>query len=77
MDLRDLADMGNGDLNRCVSSRLTCPAMRPFRPKLARLRAGGVIVVVDLPGHEASRAELGCEQQLVPRAGAWKIEPLN
>jgi len=44
---------------------------------VTRLRAGGIIVVVELPGHEANRAELGCEQQLVSRAGTWKLEPLK
>ena len=55
----------------------------PYRPgdaglqaEVARLRAGGIMVVVELPGHEANRAELDCEQQLVSRAGAWKVERL-
>jgi ATP phosphoribosyltransferase regulatory subunit len=77
MDLRDLADMGNGDLR-------PMRVLAPYRPgdaglqaEVARLRAGGIIVVVELPGHEANRVELGCEQQLVSRDGAWKLEPLN
>jgi len=44
---------------------------------VSRLRAGGIIVVVELPGHEANRVELDCEQQLVSRAGAWKLERLG
>ncbi|MEK6211136.1 MAG: ATP phosphoribosyltransferase regulatory subunit [Pseudomonadota bacterium] len=77
MDLRDLADMGNGDLR-------PMRVLAPYRPgdaglqaEVARLRAGGIIVVVELPGHEANRAELDCEQQLVSRAGAWKLERLG
>ena len=77
MDLRDLADMGNGDLR-------PTRVLAPYRPhdaglqaEVARLRAGGIIVVVELPGHEANRVELGCEQQLVSRAGAWKLERLG
>ncbi len=77
MDLRDLADMGNGDINPMRVLAPYLPGDAALQAEVARLRAGGVIVVVDLPGHEASRAELGCEQQLVPRAGAWKLEPLN
>jgi len=56
----------------------------PYRPgdaalqaEVARLRGSGVIVVVELPGHEAHRAELDCQQQLVWRAGAWKLGPLD
>ena len=77
MDLRDLADMGNGDINPMHVLAPYLPGDAALQAEVARLRAGGVIVVVDLPGHEASRTELGCEQQLVPRAGAWKLEPLN
>lgn len=77
MELRELAEIGDGDLR-------PMRVLAPYRPgdaaleaEVARLRAGGVIVVVDLPGHEADRAELDCEQQLVLRAGAWKLGPLN
>jgi len=77
IDLRELADMGNGDINPMRVLAPYLPGDADLQAEVARLRAGGVIVVVDLPGHEASRAELGCEQQLVPRAGAWKLEPLN
>ncbi|HEV8259682.1 MAG TPA: ATP phosphoribosyltransferase regulatory subunit [Burkholderiales bacterium] len=77
MDLRDLADMGNGDLN-------PMRVLAPYRPhdaglqaEVSRLRASGIIVVVELPGHEANRVELDCEQQLVSRAGAWKLERLG
>jgi len=44
---------------------------------VSRLRAGGILVVVELPGHEANRVELDCEQQLVSRAGVWKLERLG
>jgi ATP phosphoribosyltransferase regulatory subunit len=77
MDLRDLADMGNGDLN-------PMRVLAPYRPhdaglqaEVSRLRASGIIVVVELPGHEANRVELDCEQQLVSRAGAWTLERLG
>jgi ATP phosphoribosyltransferase regulatory subunit len=77
MELRELADMIGGDLK-------PMRVLAPYRPgdvalqaEVARLRAGGVIVVVELPGHEANRPELDCEQQLVSRAGAWKLGPLN
>jgi len=77
MDLRDLADMGNGDLRPMRVLALYRPGDAGLQVEVTRLRAGGIIVVVELPGHEANRAELGCEQQLVSRTGTWKLEPLK
>jgi len=77
VDLRDLADMGNGDLSPMRVLAPYRPGDAALQTEVARLRAGGIIVVVELPGHEANRAELACKQQLVSRAGAWKLEPLN
>jgi ATP phosphoribosyltransferase regulatory subunit len=77
IDLRDLADMGNSDLSPKRVLAPYRPGDAALQTEVARLRAGGIIVVVELPGHEANRAELDCEQQLVSRAGAWKLEPLN
>ena len=48
---------------RARSSRPTGPATQACSARIARLRARGEIVVVDLPGHEDTRAELGCEQR--------------
>ena len=74
MDLRELAQMANEEAG-------ALRVLAPYRPddatlqaEIARLRAGGTIVVQDLPGHEANRAELDCTQQLVERNGAWKLE---
>ncbi len=39
------------------------------------LRNAGEIVVVDLPGHEAHRSELGCDRQLVKQGNEWKVVP--
>ncbi len=44
--------------------------------KIDALRAAGEVVVVDLPGHEAHRAELNCNRRLVNRAGGWEVESL-
>lgn len=77
LDLRDLAQMvgGNGPPSRVLA---------PYRPddeglqkEIERLRGEGSVVVVDLPGHEASRQELGCDRQLILRSGAWKLEPMS
>jgi ATP phosphoribosyltransferase regulatory subunit len=44
--------------------------------RIAALRAEGEIVVLELPGQEAHRHELGCDRKLVYRDGAWQVEPL-
>jgi ATP phosphoribosyltransferase regulatory subunit len=76
MDLRDLADMADEEAR---PQRV----LAPYRPEeaalqaaIAQLRAGGTVVVLDLPGHEANRGELDCSQELVLRSGAWILEPL-
>lgn len=45
-----------------------------LRAAIDALRAAGEIVIVDLPGHDATRAELGCDRQLVERGGTWQVE---
>jgi ATP phosphoribosyltransferase regulatory subunit len=41
--------------------------------KVAELRAAGEVVIVDLPGHEAHRAELGCDRMLVKQDAGWTV----
>lgn len=38
-----------------------------------KLRAEGQVVIVDLPGHEGARAELGCDRELVKLNGGWQV----
>lgn len=44
--------------------------------KISELRAANEIVIVELPGHEAHRDELGCTRALVYRNGRWEVAPL-
>ncbi|WP_035382919.1 ATP phosphoribosyltransferase regulatory subunit [Ferriphaselus sp. R-1] len=44
---------------------------------IASLRAAGEIVVIDLLGAEAHRAELNCDRELVLRDGSWLIVELK
>ena len=49
-----------------------------LRDAIARLRAAGCIVIVELPGHEATRDALGCSRELVQRGTEWTtIERAN
>jgi ATP phosphoribosyltransferase regulatory subunit len=43
---------------------------------IAKLRAIGEIVVVELPGHEAHREELGCDRALINKEGIWEVVPV-
>jgi ATP phosphoribosyltransferase regulatory subunit len=47
-----------------------------LRAAIDGLRRQGEVVVPDLPGHAAHRAELGCDRQLVERKGKWEVEKL-
>jgi ATP phosphoribosyltransferase regulatory subunit len=44
-----------------------------LQEKIAQLRGAGNIVVVDLLGDAAHRAELGCDRELVQRDGVWVV----
>jgi ATP phosphoribosyltransferase regulatory subunit len=44
-----------------------------LQSKIAELRAGGEVVVVDLPGHEDHRTELGCDRALIKDRGQWDV----
>jgi ATP phosphoribosyltransferase regulatory subunit len=47
-----------------------------LRTTVERLRKGGETVIQELPGHEATRGELGCERRLVLRGRKWEVEGL-
>lgn len=77
LDLRDLAQMAGAD---GAPSRVLAPYQPDdagLRQEIERLRSEGFVVIVDLPGHEASRQELGCDRKLISRSGAWKLEPMS
>ena len=48
-----------------------------LRVEIARLRAGGEIVVVALPGHEGTWREVGCDRCLRRRDEQWIVEQLG
>ena len=77
MDLRELADMAGEESGPLRVLAPYLPADASLQAEIAKLRAGGAVVVPDLPGHEGNRAELDCSQQLVADAGAWKLEALG
>ena len=76
IDLRELAGAAAPSKPR---ERVLAPATRDAKlaRKVAALRARGVIVIEELPGHEDSRSELGCTRRLAKKAGAWVLVPLS
>ncbi|HKO88340.1 MAG TPA: ATP phosphoribosyltransferase regulatory subunit [Burkholderiales bacterium] len=73
LDLRDLARVA-------PAQKFPGAILAPYisdtalNERIAALRAAGEVVIVDLPGHEASRDELGCDRQLVSKNGTWEVK---
>ncbi|MCK0506822.1 ATP phosphoribosyltransferase regulatory subunit [Aromatoleum anaerobium] len=44
---------------------------------VAQLRSRGEVVMTELPGHEGSWNEAGCDRQLIRREGRWTVESLQ
>jgi ATP phosphoribosyltransferase regulatory subunit len=74
MDLRELAEMAREEARPVRILAPYLPGDAELQAEIAKLRAGGAVVVPDLPGHETNRAELDCSQQLVAAGGAWRLE---
>jgi ATP phosphoribosyltransferase regulatory subunit len=52
------------------------PADATLQKRILALRKAGDVVIVDLPGHEKARDELGCNRRLAQRNGKWIVEQL-
>jgi ATP phosphoribosyltransferase regulatory subunit len=76
MDLRRLAAIV-GTTPRAPAILAPCVEDEALDEEVARLRAAGEIVIADLPGHGASRAELGCDRVLESKGGRWTVVPLK
>jgi ATP phosphoribosyltransferase regulatory subunit len=72
MDLRQLTALAPGNGKRRA---ILAPDgdERGLRDAIAGLRAAGEVVVVDLPGHEGAREELGCDRKLEKVSGKWQV----
>ena len=75
MDLRELARIAPKGRER-GGIRAPYSRDRKLADAVAKLRRAGESVVVDLPGHGGSRAELGCDRALVKRGGRWTVKKL-
>ena len=75
MDLREIARVAPraARTGTILAPHSTDPGLHAA---VAALRARGEVVIVDLPGHESTRSELGCDRQLVLRGRKWEVEAL-
>jgi ATP phosphoribosyltransferase regulatory subunit len=77
IDLRSLAGAAAAENGR---ESILAPSSRgdaKLAALIERLRARGEVVIEDLPGHEKSRAELGCTRRLARKKGVWTIQPVK
>lgn len=76
LDLRELAlQVADPALPGSILARDS--GEQGFAEAVAGLRAAGESVTIELPGHEGTWREAGCDRRLVLRGGAWQVEPLQ
>jgi len=75
MDLRDLAQVAPA-MPDSVGIRAPHADDPVLAAQIERLRGGGEVVIVDLPGHEGCVAG-GCDRELARVDGQWQVRKLN
>ena len=76
MDLRILAELTQ---RAAGAGGILAPYVQDavLQDRIDNLRAQGEVVVVELPGSESHRRELGCERILVRQGDHWEVAALN
>lgn len=77
LDLREIAALRPPATARTCVLAPYVPADTALARRVGALRAAGTPVVIELPGHDRSQAELQCNKRLVRRAGRWVIEKVS
>jgi ATP phosphoribosyltransferase regulatory subunit len=72
MDLRQLAALSKEAPKR-KAILAPCIDDASLDEAIAGLRAKGEVVIVDLPGHEGAREELGCDRTMEKKDGKWRV----
>jgi len=72
MDLRQLAGLARREE---PGEKILAPALddASLKDAIAQLRAAGSVVIVEMPGTEAHRDELGCARKLEKKDGKWRV----
>jgi ATP phosphoribosyltransferase regulatory subunit len=76
IDLRRLASLAPPTPRR-AAILAPCVTDAALEAAVAKLREAGEIVIAELPGHRAARAELGCDRILESKDGRWQVVPLK
>jgi ATP phosphoribosyltransferase regulatory subunit len=76
MDLREIVAVAPAGEPRTAILAPYLPADAALQRRIATLRKAGDAVIVDLPGHDKARDELGCSRRLALRNGKWIVEPI-
>ena len=75
MDLREVVRVTPRPIQR-GAIRAPYASDAPLAAAIDSLRREGEVVIVELPGHDAARSELGCDRQLAKRGDKWEVEKL-
>jgi ATP phosphoribosyltransferase regulatory subunit len=72
MDQRQLAALAPRPRPR---ERILAPALddASLREAIAKLREAGSVVVVEMPGTDSHREEMGCDRKLEMKDGKWRV----
>ncbi len=74
LDLREIVAVAPAAETRAAVLAPYLPADAALQRRIAALRKAGDVVIVDLPGHDKARDELGCNRRLALRNGKWIVE---
>jgi ATP phosphoribosyltransferase regulatory subunit len=76
LDLRELAAAGS---NMQPGGAVLAPMGddSALKDEIARLRAAGTVVMLELPDHEECWREAGCDRRLESQNGVWHLVPLQ
>jgi len=77
MDLRELSSASPNGFEKAGVLAPYRPGDAALQRTVEALRMRGEVVVDDLPGHAATRNELGCNRRLEKRKGKWVLETLK
>lgn len=76
MDLREIARIApNGAAARAILAPAGGDAA--LQERIAALRRGGERVLIELPGHDGTWSETGCDRKLILRDGQWLVVPFQ
>ncbi len=77
MDLRELAAAGSAPQRESRVLAPYRPGDRALQQRIAGLRARGIVVVEEMPGHARFRGELDCARRMVRRNGRWILQKID